>query len=73
LSVRRMSLVTNPGLINVTVTPASDSSGVMASASARNANLLIAYGDAFGDATHPATLPTITMFPWVFSISGSAA
>jgi hypothetical protein len=44
-----MSLATNPGLMSVTVTPESDSSGVIASASARSANLLIAYGDAFGE------------------------
>src|SRR5947209_3364457 len=63
LPTRRMSLATNPGLINVTVTPVGRSSGVMASASARNANLLIAYGDALGVAAHPATLPTITTLP----------
>src|ERR1700740_3451427 len=41
-----MSLATNPGLISVTFTPESRSSGVIAFASARTANLLMLCGEA---------------------------
>src|SRR5688572_6318675 len=48
LSTWRISLVTKPGEISVTVTPRGASSEWSASENARIANLLIAYGEAFG-------------------------
>ena len=68
-----MSLATNPGLISVTFTPAGRSSGVIAFASARTANLLMLYGEAPAVAAHPETLPMMARLPLFFSISGSAA
>src|SRR5208283_6041243 len=41
LSMRRMLLATKPGLMSVTLTPERASSGVMALARARTANLLM--------------------------------
>ena len=48
LSTWRISLVMKPGEISVTATPCGRSSGPIASAKARMANLLIEYGDELG-------------------------
>ena len=68
-----MLLSTKPGLMSVSATPDCASSAVIELASARRANLLMAYADTPGIATQPATLPVITSCPCVRVTSGSAA
>src|SRR5439155_19290012 len=73
LSTRRISEATNPGLASVTDTPALANSWPSASASARTANLLIAYGDDPGVARWPLTLPMMATRPRARRTSASVA